>query len=380
MCYAAPGPRCYSHAKETYDAKEKAFVDASIVAVKTGSPEAQSKAEKAKADLLKAKTDVNTSSVGIGKLKEELAKKVTDGEITENQALLEYREARDERGKRMLAYDEAYKTVDGKKPSSFWNNSTVMKNKLAEMERIRGRIKDLRHNGGRSKENLKKVEAQKQKLEAVAKQVRHALATQSHVENGVITAEEATNPPAAPFAPREPSLRDQPTMFDYINKARRDDTIPKKRPTAKPTNNRKPQPHLPEPVKDEGNGHWVGSKYDRTRTNQQVAIETRSDIKKAVATGALPSEYSYKVKNKENRIEVDVIGDHSANIDVQQRLDGYPGIVRDSHAGLELKRKVSAYPRQYAYYRSDPQFDNFNSSHSIFVNLIDSKTGKNVKF
>lgn len=353
MCYKSPGARCYSHGKEDYEKKEKSFVDATIIAVKTGNPEAMQKAEEAKNEMLKAEMDMYASKEGLGVLKEKLDKQFANKEITGNQRDDQYNAARNTYTKKMDAYDQINKTVDGRKPSNEYTaeGQRALTSKINEYTAI---VAEAR------KDRNKQYGADKltDVIGRLQKRLDHARATKSHITKGLITAEDVEKSHGA--------------VTKSGDSAAVKATTPKTR-----TSSKKQEPFLAEPVKRSDDG-WVGAKYDGSRTNQQVASLTRADIKKAAATGALPSEYQYKVSNRGNRIQIDIIGEHKDN------LDSYTGargglITRVSSEGMTLRDKVSAYANQYAYNKSQAQFDNFNQSHSIFVDFIDGETGKNVR-
>lgn len=352
MCFKSPGARCYGHGKEDYAKKEQSFVDATIIAVKTGSPEAMQKAEDAKNEMIKAEMDMYASKEGLGVLKEKLDKQFANKEITGNQRDDQYSAARDTYKRKMDAYDKENKTVDGRKPSKEYTAAAQRElvSKINEYTAIiEANKKDRNKQYGTDK--LSDV------VNRLQKRLDHGRATRVHIANGILTAADIENDTEAPKTTK-PSIAEQ-----------------KPKAGSKPAKN---VPFLPvDPVRDE-NGGWVGAKYDSSRTNQQVAAQTRSDIKKAVTTGALPSEFEYKVKNSGNRIEVDVIGEHSNHVDKYRGSHG--GLIsRVSSEGLSFRDKIQQYPNQYAYNKSQAQFDNFNQSHHIFVNFIDQETGQNVR-
>lgn len=351
MCYTA-GPRCYSHGKENYAKKEESFVDATILAVKTGSPEAMQKAEDAKNEMIKAEMDMYASKEGLGVLKAKLDKQFANKEITGNQRDDQYSAARDTYKKKMDSYDKENKTVDGRKPSKEYTAAS-QRELVSKINEYTAIIEDIK--GDRNKQYG--AEKLKETVNRLQKRLDHGRATRVHIANGFLTAEDVENDTDAPKTAKAPVSEKKPKA------------------ASKPA---KTAPFLAaEPLRDE-NGGWVGAKYDPSRTNQQVASETRADIKKAVATGALPSEFAYKVRNSVNRIEVDVIGEHSNHVDKYRAAHG--GLIsRVSSEGISFREKVQQYPNQYAYNKSQAQFDNFNQSHHIFVNFIDQETGKNVR-
>ena len=366
MCYKWPGPRCYSHGKEDYVKKEKSFVDATIIAVKTGTSENMESAEYAKQEMVKAEMDMYATKEGLGVLKEKLDQQFAKKEITGNQRSDQYHNAQDVYTTRMNAYDRMNKTVDGRKPSKEWRPeaqreivSQINKNALLLTEYEKDRNK------------VAKIKPLQNKQRLLQARLDHARMTRNHItEKGYITGNDVdvANKPAE-------SKSSTPN---------RDRVLGKKQDLAKMTkeaNTKKParvEPFTAEPATKDENGGWVGAKYDRTRTNQQVAAATREDIKKAVATGGLPAEYSYKVKNSGSRIEVDVIGNHDNNIERYSSTSG-GNMTRVSSEGIQFRAKVQSFPNQYAYNKSQAQFDNFNQSHHVFVNFIDGETGVNVR-
>lgn len=378
MCYKWPGPRCYSHGKEDYAKKEKSFVDATIIAVKTGDPKNMENAEAAKKEMVKAEMDMYATKEGLSVLKEKLDGQFKNKEITGNQAHDQYHNAQDVYTTRMNAYDRMNKTVDGRKPSKEWRPesqrelvASINKNSLLLAEYEKDRNKSAK---------IKPLQNKQRLLQA---RLEHARMTRNHItEKGYITASDvdnaysneskkSTTPKGGTKLP--PNRAKIVADKHYLATGEKLDTS---NMSAKQT--KRAEPFSAQPAIKDENGGWVGAKYDRTRTNQQVAAETRADIKKAVATGALPGEYSYKVKNSGNRIEIDVIGNHKENIDTYEARSGRD-LTRVSIEGIQLKEKVQAYPNQYAYNKSQAQFDNYNQSHTIFVNFIDGETGKNVR-
>lgn len=369
MCYKWPGPRCYSHGKEDYVKKEKSFVDATIIAVKTGDPENMENAEAAKSEMVKAEMDMYATKEGLGVLKAKLDQQFANKEITGNQRHDQFHNAQDVYTTRMNAYDRMNKTVDGRKPSKEWRPeaqrelvNSINKNSLllAEYEKDRNKADKL------------KTLTNKQRL--LQARLEHARMTRNHItEKGYITAGDVDAAHNAK-APAE-SKPKTPNRDSILGKKQEFAKMVKEANTKKPA---RLEPFTAEPATKDENGGWVGAKYDRTRTNQQIASETRADIKKAVATGGLPAEYSYKVKNSGNRIEVDVIGNHDNNIERYSSTSG-GNITRVSSEGIQFRAKVQSFPNQYAYNKSQAQFDNFNQSHHIFVNFIDGETGVNVR-
>jgi hypothetical protein len=358
MCYKSPGPRCYSHGKEDYDKKEKAFVDATIIAVKTGEPEAMKKADTAKSELVKAEMDMYATKEGLGVLKDKLDKQFENKEITGNQRHDQYYEAKAVYKNKMDAYDKENKTVDGRKPSKEYH---------AEDQRgLALRINEYSVMLGEMKQN-RNQQAGAAKLSGVIdrlqKRLEHARATKAHMTNGYLT-------------PEDVDKAYEPVKVDTQAKA--SNPVPKKTKTPAKRVAKKPTPfYAAEPQRDEDGG-WVGAHYDSSRTNQQVAALTRADLKKAVTTGALPKEYDYKVKNSGRRIEINVIGDHADHVDKYPASHG--GLIsRVTTDGLQFRDQVQKYANQYAYNKSQAQFDNFNQSHHIFVNFIDRDSGQNVR-
>lgn len=357
MCYKWPGARCYSHGKEDYAKKEKAFVDATILAVKTGDPEHMESVEAAKREMVKAEMDMYATKEGLGVYKEKLDQQFDNKEINGKQRDDQYHNARDVYTTRMNAYDRKNKTVDGRKPSKEWrpeaqreivakiNQNSLL---LAEYQKDRNKAD--------------KIKPLQNKQRLLQNRLDHARMTRNHItEKGYLTATDVdaahTTKDAKPAARSRTASKPAATRKNSANKV---------------------APFHPEPADVDENGGWVGAKYDRSRTNQQIASATRADLKKAVETGTLPSDYTYKVKNKGNRIEVDVIGNHESHVDKYPAAHG--GLIsRVTNEGINFRAKVQQFPNQYAYNKSQAQFDNFNQSHHIFVNFIDGETGNNVR-
>jgi hypothetical protein len=356
MCYKWPGPRCYSHGKEDYNKKEQSFVDATMIAVKTGEAEHMENAEAAKKEMIKAEMEMYATKEGLGVLKAKLDKQFENKEITGNQRHDQFHNAQDVYTTRMNAYDRKNKTVDGRKPSKEWRPEDQRKivnqinsNSLLLTEYEKDRNKTA------------KIKPLQNKQRLLQNRIDHARMTKNHItEKGYLTAADVESAHASTGTKSATAKKTASTF------------APKK------SSVKKPEPFYAEPAAKDENGGWVGAKYDRSRTNQQVASATRGDIKKAVSTGTLPSEYTYKVKNSGSRIEVDVIGNHDNNIERYSSSSG--GVItRVSSDGIKFKEKVQSFPNQYAYNKSQAQFDNFNQSHNIFVNFIDGATGKNVR-
>lgn len=358
MCYKSPGPRCYSHGKEDYDKKEKAFVDATIIAVKTGDPKAMEKADTAKSEMVKAEMDMYATKEGLGVLKAKLDKQFENKEISGNQRHDQYYDAKTVYTNKMDAYDQENKTVDGRKPSKEYhaedqrglalriNEYSVL---LAEMKQNRNQQVGVTKLTG--------------VIDRLQKRLDHARATKAHMTKGYLTAEDVDK------------------AYEPVKDESKNKTAKPAVKTSKAAPKRavkKPEPfYAAEPKRDEDGG-WVGAHYDSTRTNQQVASLTRADLKKAVSTGALPKEYDYKVKNSGRRIEINVIGDHADHVDKYPAAHG--GLInRVTTDGLQFRDRVQKYANQYAYNKSQAQFDNFNQSHHIFVNFIDRDSGQNVR-
>lgn len=358
MCYVSPGPRCYSHGKKDYANKEKAFVDATINAVKSGEPEAMAKADHAKNEMIKAEMDMYASKEGLGVLKAKLDEQFKNNEISGNQRDDRYHDARKVYKNKMDAYDQKFKTVDGRKPSKEY--APVEQRELAK------RINEYSETLAQAKKNPNQQYGAKRMGEVIdrlQKRLEHARATHAHITKGYITAEDINK-----------AYDEKSNATEKPATKSRTKTTPARKPSPKV---KKPEPFFPaEPKKDDDG--WVGAHYDSSRTNQQVASRTRADLKKAVTTGALPKEFEYKVKNSGRRIEIDVIGEHSKHVDSYRGTHG--GLInRMSNEGIQFRDKVQQYANQYAYNKSQAQFDNFNQSHHIFVNFIDGETQKNIR-
>lgn len=348
MCYADPGSRCFTHGKADYDKKEKEFTDATILAVRTGSAKAIAKAEIAKNKMVEAETKMYASKEGLPVLKEKLQEQTQKGEISESYATNEYVRVLKIHKKNMHEYDKINHTVNGRNPSKDWDSLSrkQMVNKIMD---IGQQIRELEHKEDFLRENhQEELTSLKEKQRLEIDRHRQAEDTYKNVKSGILTPEQAPQRVISPPKPKQVK-------------------------PAKVT-----EPYLPSEPKEKGYANFVGGRYDSKNTNRQVASFTRADIKKAVSTGALPNDYEYKVTNREKVIEINVIGKHDNNIDSYEGAHGGT-ITRVSSDGMDFKNKVTAYASQYTYNKSNSQYDNYNQSHSVFVNFIDRDTGKDVR-
>lgn len=353
MCYASPGPRCQTHGKADFKKKQGAYDKAAKQAVATGFPEDMQKATKAEEAMQAAKLDMHATKGGLKDLSADIhsgefapfSKEYKEKVAVYNEALAVYTE-------KMRAYDKENGTVDGRQPSNHWRPKD--RNKIiAELQEANGKLSAHKREmaANQSKVGLedrqKKLETLTSNVEKLRNRFDHSRTTAMHVREGII---EAPKAPASTKAPAKTNAQ-KPKVS----------TATKTTPRPKAAANSK-VPFKPVANKEEGWGTYVGGKYDRNRTNQQVASETRADIKQAVATGALPSEYKYKVTNSGNRITVAVIGDHSKHLN-----DNEHTLARYNRAGKDLSNDVGAYAKQYSFDLSNPQIDHFHSSHYINV-------------
>lgn len=360
MCYADPGSRCFTHGKADYDQKEKAFTDATILAVRLGTPEAEKKAEIARNKMVEAETKMYASKDGLAVLKEKLDGQVKDGLISEKYANNEYMRVLNIHKKNMHEYDKINRTVNGRKPSKDWD-SYSRKHYVNQIMDNRQKITELEQRESFHGENHSvEIDKIKEEQRLLLDRHRQAEDTYKHIKSGILTEAEAPKRAASP------------------PKAKEKAPAKAKVATTKKNSPKQVDAYLPSEPKEKGYANFVGGRYDPKNTNQKVAAFTRADLKKAVATGALPTDYEYKVTNRKNTIEINIVGKHDKNIDSYEGAHGGT-ITRVSGDGQDLKGKVSAYASQYTYNKSNSQYDNFNQSHSVFVNFIDRDTGKDVR-
>lgn len=359
MCYASPGPRCHTHGKVDYKKKQEAYDKAAQQAVKTGSPEDMQKAAKAEEAMNAARLDMNATKGGLKELSKEIHEmdilkgvptfsKYYQSKLNDcNEALATYTE-------KMEAFDKENGTVDGRKPSTQWRQKD--RNEIiTELKAAHQAHNDYKREMSANKskvgleERQQKLEGLKKNVDTLSNRFEHSRQTAMHVRRGIIEEPKAEAKAAKPKAETTKSKG-----------------APKPKAAPRPKGAPKSKaPHLPVEHRESGWGTYVGGKYDRNRTNQQVAAETRADIKQAVATGALPSEYKYKVSNRGNVITVAVIGDHSKHTNRE-----YHGLSHYKREGVDFSNQVAAYPQQYAFDQSDISRDHFHSSHYIHVELM----------
>lgn len=352
MCYASPGPRCHAHGKADYQKKQEAFISTAQNALKTGSPADLEKASKAEEAMTEAKLDMNATKGGLKELSEDIHSGKYKTFSDEYKAKVqEYNDAYAVYNEKMRAYDKENNTVDGRQPSNHWRPKD-RKQIMEELKKANQELNQYKfeYSADQSTEGLekrnRKLEELNDNVDKLTKKFEHSRLTAMHVREGIIEAPEAP----ATTAAKKPKT----TAAAGAKK-----TATKPRPKAAA---RSKEPFHPVANKEEGWGTYVGGKYDSNRTNQQVASETRADIKQAVATGALPSEFKYKVSNRGNSVTVTVIGDHSKHITNNEHSLG-----RYSREGKDFSNKVGAYAKQYAFDLSEPQRDHFHSSHYINV-------------
>lgn len=356
MCYASPGPRCHTHGKADYKKKQEAYDKAAQQAVKTGAPEDMQKAAKAEEAMNTARLDMNATKGGL----KELSASAHSGDFkpfsTKYQATVkEYNEALAVYTEKMEAFDKENGTVDGRKPSTQWRQKD--RNEIiTELKAAHQAHNDYKREFAANKskvgleERQQKLDGLKKNVDTLSNRFEHSRQTAMHIRRDIIEAPKAE----AKASTAKAATRPKDASKTKIK------TAPRKTAASKSK-----APHMPVEHKESGWGTYVGGKYDRNRTNQQVAAETRADLKQAVATGALPSEYKYKVSNRGNVITVAVIGDHSKHTNRE-----YHGLSHYKREGVDFSNQVAAYPQQYAFDQSDISRDHFHSSHYIHVELM----------
>lgn len=222
MCYASPGPRCYSHAKADvektqaqYDELEKRVkkLDDDVhyfiekhqeLSDKEGCPPGTLKHYKDQAiatakqrDMAKQKMkkvqkknhaaieDAYATKGGMAALEESIIEIQSRGFGAEFQ-IDELDKAKKTYAARMEKYDEKNQTVDGRKPSIYGNDEGI--------DELRGKLKDTQKKlaetyqndlikGTDSRKKIDRLEEQERRLKG---QLSHAYATDRHIQAGII--------------------------------------------------------------------------------------------------------------------------------------------------------------------------------------------------
>ena len=208
MCYASPGPRCESHAKERH-AKLQAKSAASWQKVrdvekemfkvepkgvsdgKEPSKEYQklakkrdtlfTKWEKNYKDASEAKTEINATRGGIKTLRMEIAKTMHDGSteaaIHRNYLTKLLDNGTETFNKRMVAYDTKHGTVDGRDPSPYGDDAGVQK--------LRDKTRSLREQYENETQHAKR-EAIYKKYKSANNALDHAAKTRDYAQKGLV--------------------------------------------------------------------------------------------------------------------------------------------------------------------------------------------------
>ena len=208
MCYASPGPRCESHAKERH-AKLQAKSAASWQKVrdvekemfkvepkgvsdgKEPSKEYQklakkrdtlfTKWEKNYKDASEAKTEINATRGGIKTLRMEIAKTMHDGSteaaIHRNYLTKLLDNGTETFNKRMVAYDTKHGTVDGRDPSPYGDDAGVQK--------LREKTRSLREQYENETQHAKR-EAIYKKYKSANNALDHAAKTRDYAQKGLV--------------------------------------------------------------------------------------------------------------------------------------------------------------------------------------------------
>lgn len=209
MCYAKPGPRCYS-SYETAILKQTKSVIASYEELSTLAKDTSATQEDLQAATLKRANETkklreleasrDATAGGIKRLEKEYEDIVSEDHSEEelNEISSKLNKAQKRFSQELYAYDELNDTVNGKTPSAIISDRDHKKN-LKHLMNQREKARVLKHemrllqeenNPANDDDFRKKAKSLKNKREeflSLTKKMEHSILTRQHIKDGVIT-------------------------------------------------------------------------------------------------------------------------------------------------------------------------------------------------